>query len=97
MSTQWLDQTAAALVGVHLLVIAAVGMAVTLLVSRWRRIRGARVLITRITLAGLSRSPVLRPQVDGHATAGVGAPDPAPAVVPHRVHVEMSGRHRWVA
>lgn len=39
---------------------------------------------------------VPRPSVDGNATAGAGTPDPAPAVAPRRVHIEMGGhgRHR---
>lgn len=46
------------------------------------------------------QAPVPRPSVDGYATAGAGTtPDPAPAVAPRRVHIEMGGpgRHRMVA
>ena len=54
MNDDWIGQTAAAVVGVHLIVVAAVGALLVYLVSRWRRrrIRSAQVLITRIALAG---------------------------------------------
>lgn len=40
------------------------------------------------------QAPVHRPSVDGHAAVGVGTPDPAPAAVARRVHIEMGGRGR---
>lgn len=45
------------------------------------------------------QAPVPCPSVDGYATAGAGTPDPAPAVAPRRVHIEMGGpgRHREAA
>lgn len=46
------------------------------------------------------QAPVHHPSVDGHAAAGAGnSPDPAPAAVARRVHIEMGGpgRHRMVA
>lgn len=103
MNDDWIGQTAAAVVGVHLIVVAAVGALLVYLVSRWRRrrIRAAQVLITRIALAGwLSPSSALiSPEGGSDPTGAVTSPDPAPVVVPHRVHIEIGGpgRHRKAA
>jgi hypothetical protein len=46
--------------------------------------------------AAAYETPVPDPSVDGYATARAGTPDPARAVAPRRVHIEMGGhgRHR---
>jgi hypothetical protein len=104
MNDHWAEQTAAAVFGVHLLVVALVGTILTLLLFRWRRSRIPRpqVLITRIALAGwLTYSSALPASSEGGpaTTGAVTSPGPAPVVALHRLHFEMggSGRHRMVA
>jgi hypothetical protein len=96
MTGHWMQQTVTTLVGVHLLVAAAVGgllVALLLPIAHRRHIRRSQVLITRIALVAF-QIPVPRPSVDGPAT-GAGTPDPAPVVAP-RVRVTHP-RHRLVA
>lgn len=85
MTGHWMTQTAAALVGVHLLLavgVAAVIVAVVLPVVHRRHIRRSQVLITRIALIGGSHSSALASCEGGQVTTGAGTPDPAPVVEP---------------
>lgn len=100
MTGHWTHQTAAALVGVHLLL--AVIVASLILAAyrmRRRRIRRSQVLVTRIALAAWPPSSALTSPEGGAATDGAGTPDPAPSVAPTvRFRVSYAGgRHRMVA
>lgn len=90
MTGHWMQQTAAALIGVHLLaacVVAAV-ILLALPVAHRRHLRRSQVLTTRIALAGGSRSSALTSPEGGQATTGAGTPDSAPVVdPPQRVRV----------
>lgn len=92
-------------------VVCAAAIALLLLLLRWLARPHARMYaeISRVCADHQARAaeralvydqtPVSPPPGDGPITAGAGTPDPAPAVVPHRVHIEMGGhgRHREVA
>lgn len=93
MTGHWMQQTAAAIVGVHLLAavaVAAVMVALVFPVAHRRHIRRSQVLITRIALIGTHSSALTSPE-GGQSATGAGTPDPAPvAEPPTRVRVSCT-------
>jgi hypothetical protein len=101
MTGQWVEKTAVAIIGVHLLLAVAVGAGVVG-GSRLRRhwLLWRQGIAVRIGLAmWLTKSSAPSAPEGGAATDGTAAPDHAPSAAPHRLHITIGGpaRHRLVA